>query len=592
MLLTKAMELFTAIDPRLSKSLHAEWERRRTRAFEPLPRAVTIALVGHRSAGKTSVLPEIAKLLGREGLDLDAEVARRSGRPLRDWVTRDVAGFRAAERACFESLPRGTLVACGGGFLSSHPDALSGCIAVMIPVTLETYAERLRGDTTRPRLHPELAMEDELREVFFEREEKHRRVRTTPLVDFLLAAAAGRRARRVVTLPPAVNPRDFAFAALHGGAELLEVRTDLIDPEADLLPAARVLPLLISERGAKVPEHWRRLAELVDGESPWVGSRGLELLSHHAPDPLQPEAAAALWKDVPRGVMVKHVEPLGSPADGWRLLETQSRLQARFGEDAVTVLATGTLALPFRAVLARKNALDYLALDSMWSAAAGQRLLADAVREAKAGLPKRPRLAILGHKIALSRSPSIHPQPFDRIELPADADVRGLVQALRPHFKGFAVTSPFKQHVLTDVAVNTLWRTGDGYLGDNTDVVGAVAALTKLGGSTFTVLGEGGVADALAAAAIQLGTAMKFVRRAEAVNRSIGGSVVWTWPPEVEAPEGLKLDGARVGVISYGARGHRIAERVRLLGGIPVWLGARWFVKQARAQRQRWETAT
>ncbi|MBS1151651.1 MAG: Shikimate 5-dehydrogenase alpha [Myxococcaceae bacterium] len=585
------MELFSAIDPRLARSLQSEWERGRTRAHEPLPRGVTLALVGHRAAGKSSLLPEIARLLGREGVDLDAEVARRSGRPLHEWVTLDPSGFRLAERTCFESLPRGSLVACGGGFLSAHPDALRGCLAVLVPITLETYCERLRSDTSRPRLIPELPFEQELREVWFEREEKHRRVHTVPLVDFLLSAAAGKRPRRVVTLPPAVNPRDFAFRALHGGAELLEVRTDLIPPEADLAPAARVLPLLIAERGQPVPEAWRRLAELMDGESPWVGNRGLELMSHHAPAPMTPDEAEAHWSEVPRGTLVKHVEPLGPVSEGWRLLETQARLQARFGEDAVTVLTTGPLALPFRAVLARKNALDYLALDPTWSAAGGQRLLADAVREARAGLPSRPRLAVLGHQIALSRSPSIHPQPFDRIELPPDVEVAPFVTALLPHYRGFAVTSPFKRHVLPTAAVNTLWRSGSAFEGDNTDVVGASAALSKLGGSSFTVLGQGGVADALAAAAVQLGVELRFVQRGEAAGKQLTGAIVWTWPSELEAPEGLSLQGARVGVISYGARGHRIARQIRALGGTPVWLGARWFVKQARAQRERWEAA-
>lgn len=586
------MELFSALDPRLSKSLEIQWERSRARACEPLPRGVTVALVGHRAAGKSSLLPQIAKLLGKDGIDLDAEVERTSRRPLREWLTLDERGFRIAERACFESLERGSLVACGGGFLSSHPDALRGCLAVLVPITLETYCERLRSDTSRPRLHPELSFEEELREVWFEREDRHRRVKTVPLVDFLLAAAAGKRPRRIVTLPPAVDPRDFAFRARHGGAELLEVRTDLIAPEADLAAAARVLPLLIAERGAQVPEAWRGLADLVDGEAPWVGPRGLELLSHHAAAPLRPYEAQTLWKDVPRGTLVKHVEPLGPPSGAWRLLETQARLQERFGDDAVTVLATGPLALPFRAVLARKNALDYLALDDTWSPAEGQRLLADAVREARAGLPSRPRLGVLGHGISHSRSPSIHPQPFDRIELPSETDVTALVKALTPHFRGFAVTSPFKRTVLTEVAVNTLWRTADGFKGDNTDVVGAVAALSKLGGATFTVLGEGGVADALAAAAVELGVAMRFVQRAEAAGKHFEGSVVWTWPPDVDAPEGLSLVGARVGVISYGTRGHRIARQIRTLGGTPVWLGARWFVKQARAQRMRWEAAT
>lgn len=578
-------DLFSAVDPRLSASLRNEWERRRTRATEPLPRGVTVALVGHRAAGKTFLLPAVAGLLGKAGIDLDAELERRAGRALGPWVTEDLDGFRRAERACFQSLPRGSVVACGGGFLSTHASVLRGCVSVLVPITAETWFERMRADTSRPRLHPELTLEEELQQVWFEREELHRRVRTLSLVDFLLATTAGRRPLRVVTLAPAVNPSDFAFKARRLGAELLEVRTDLISSEVDLGPASRVLPLLVAERQSPAPAAWRLLADTFDGAS---GS----LRSHHAERPLTPDEAEAVWRDVPPGVAVKHVEPLGPPADGWRLLETQRRLQARFGQHQVTVLATGPLALPFRAVLARNNALDYLALDASWAAAAGQRLLVDAVREARAGLPQRPRLGILGSHLELSRSPSIHPQPFDRIDLPTDVELAPLLQALLPHYKGLAVTSPFKTTVLGTRAVNTLWRTAGGYLGENCDVAGAVAALEGLDGSSLTVLGQGGVGDALTAAAEQRSITLRFVKRADAVGLHLEGWVVWAWPDHVEAPEGLRLDRARVGVISYGPRGQLIAQKIRGLGGQPVWLGSRWFVAQARAQRERWEAAT
>jgi hypothetical protein len=84
------------------------------------------------------------------------------------------------------------------------------------------------------------------------------------------------------------------------------------------------------------------------------------------------------WRGTPAGVHVKHVEPLGALSETGRLLETQAALRGVFGE-RVTVLATGPLALPFRAVLAESNALDYLAVDGTWSAAPGQRLLDDAL---------------------------------------------------------------------------------------------------------------------------------------------------------------------------------------------------------------------
>jgi shikimate kinase len=106
------VELFNAIDPRLTPQLEAEWERRRVRAFEPLPRGVTVALVGHRAAGKTRLLPALGGLLGRVGVDLDAEIERKFNRPVRRWLEDDETGFRAAERAAVEGLPRGALVAC------------------------------------------------------------------------------------------------------------------------------------------------------------------------------------------------------------------------------------------------------------------------------------------------------------------------------------------------------------------------------------------------------------------------------------------------------------------------------------------------
>jgi hypothetical protein len=47
-----------------------------------------------------------------------------------------------------------------------------------------------------------------------------------------------------------------------------------------------------------------------------------------------------------------------------------------------------------------------------------------------------------------------------------------------------------------------------------------------------------------------------------------------------------------VAVIAYGAPGLAIARKIRELGGTPVRLGPRWFIAQARRQRQLWESAT
>jgi shikimate kinase len=150
----------------------------------------TLVIGGHRAAGKTRLLPLVSALTDRPGLDLDAEMEKRSGRALRDWVVEDTDGFRQAERDLFLSLPAGGLVAVGGGFLSHHPEALRGCYTLLVPISFETYRERLLKDTRRPRLRLGMSLEEELRAVYEQRELLHNRVPTVSLATFLRAFAS------------------------------------------------------------------------------------------------------------------------------------------------------------------------------------------------------------------------------------------------------------------------------------------------------------------------------------------------------------------------------------------------------------------
>ncbi len=143
--------------------------------------------MGHRAAGKSRLLPLLAEWAGWPGVDLDRELERRSGRRLREWLPNDEAGFRRAERDLFESLPGGWLVAVGGGFLSNHPGALERHVSVLVPITLESYRERLLADSSRPRLRPELTLSEELDRVYLERERRHALVPTWSLPAFLRA---------------------------------------------------------------------------------------------------------------------------------------------------------------------------------------------------------------------------------------------------------------------------------------------------------------------------------------------------------------------------------------------------------------------
>ncbi len=577
------------IDPRVRPRLDDEWARLRDGWGEPLPGATPIVLVGHRAAGKTTLAPALAERLGLPWLDLDAELERRAGRPLRGWLTGNPQGFRRAERELFVELRGPAVMAVGGGFLSLHADLLAGALAVLVPVSFESYRERLTADTTRPRLMPELSPEEELRRVWAEREEAHARVATVSLPRLLARARSGFRARRVATVPPGLEPVLFAQQARAAGAELLEVRTDLTPLRTRMSEVAAVMPVLVSQRGKELPEAWVEWAQWVDvpddASAPDQPPQKL-LRSFHSDRPFTLDEALAHWPELPPGTHLKHVEPLGSPREGGRLLELQRRLAERFGPGRVTVLATGPLALPFRAVLARGNALDYCALDGSWSAAPGQRLVADAAREWRRR-PAPARLGILGHSIEHSRSPRIHRPPFDRIDLPADAPVRELVDALLPWYAGFAVTSPFKQRWPERGTLNTLIRAGDAWRSANCDVEGARAVLQALGAPAVFVLGDGGSTQALREAAAALGVTLEVVKRAQA--RPLGGAGVWTWPDGVEPPAALSLQGARVAVIAYGPPGRRVAAHVRRLGGTPLMLGPRWLIAQARRQAELWQ---
>jgi hypothetical protein len=424
-----------------------------------------------------------------------------------------------------------------------------------------------------------------------------------------------RGARRVVTLPPTLHGEaalGFASEVRQRGAQVLEIRTDLHAPgEVDVSALAAVLPLLVSERGKPLPPEWVAAAERVDRDlrdGNLEAPAGKLLASHHSERPLSTDEALKRWDmALPSDALVKHVEPLGSATRLAELLATQEALRQRFGPERVTVLAMGPVALPVRAVLARRNVLDYVAAGGSWAAAPGQRLLDDVVREARARddnphpspLPEGEgalRLGILGTGIAHSRSPEIHRQPFDRIDIPEDAPVEELVDALRPHYAGFAVTSPFKlrlaRHTHSPLdAINTLVRRGERWESFNTDIEGARSVLEALQAREVLVLGHGGATAALRAAADEFGCALNILKRDD-IRQPLSGAIVWTWPDRVPPPESLRFEGARVAVIAYGPPGRRIAAEIEGRGGTALLLGEAWFDAQARRQRALWETAT
>lgn len=140
----------------------------------------------------------------------------------------------------------------------------------------------------------------------------------------------------------------------------------------------------------------------------------------------------------------------------------------------------------------------------------------------------RNRCAVLGSPIAHSLSPVLHRAAYAEIGLDwsytavevGEADLTDFVEGLDDQWRGLSLTMPLKRAVLpllTDLdpwasvsgAANTVLLDDDGRHGYNTDVPGAIAALTERSSGPFTdavVLGGGATAASVLLALAELGT--------------------------------------------------------------------------------------
>ncbi|MDT4962934.1 MAG: shikimate dehydrogenase [Pseudonocardiales bacterium] len=241
------------------------------------------------------------------------------------------------------------------------------------------------------------------------------------------------------------------------------------------------------------------------------------------------------------------------------------------------------------------------------------------------------RAAVLGRPIQHSLSPVLHRAAYAALGLDwayaaIDCGVAELATVLadRSDWAGFSCTMPLK-HAALDLAddvsalaslvgaANTLLpRPGGGWLADNTDVAGIVAALggEQVGTRRVTVLGAGGTAQAVLVALAQLNVASCAVlvrdpsRAAAAITTAATAGVraeigaltphapqldadlvVSTLPPGAADPLAAHAwtPGQTLLDVVYAPWPTAIAAAVEAAGGVVI-SGAQMLLHQAAAQ--------
>ncbi|RDV38491.1 hypothetical protein DV096_06640 [Bradymonadaceae bacterium TMQ3] len=507
----------------------------------PRPKTLSappVLLVGHRGVGKSTLGRLAASQLGRPFFDLDDVIARQTHTAIADLIFRDIQNFRTVEANTARTLvarQNAPIIAAGAGLNAFPPGA------IIIWINRDGWQATV-AESTRPRVRPDLSLDDEHRWMSHTREPRWRDAahlklsipltRTieraaddlATLIDWISQVPDSPIAARTAIVP--LNAGELS-RSLHDRALLrlanVELRSDIFPTlptptdrldlnqhTTELLLSLRTpdpLWLLNIPRAAAWDIDLRFLPQTlrqIDALRPHLPAS--IILSAHPAHPAPADISSLIdgadalmtaFNVSPERVTLKYAPQAPDTAS------IRAALDARATFDACphpfAIIPQGLRAAWVRHLLASTNALHYLPVGlaernpAHPSALDLQNLLPTLTTptptsfDALIGEPVAQSQGDLWHRRAALRSDcnEDHPRGYLKIPTPTEAlpDTLALLHHL--NIRGISVTSPLKRHVAhhiaaDDDALNTLRRTSHGWIGTDTDHIGMRASLQAL----------------------------------------------------------------------------------------------------------------
>ena len=141
---------------------------------------MNLVLIGYRGTGKSAVGQLLAKRLGRELVNMDAEIVQGAGMSIPEIVEKfGWDAFRDREAAEARKLAGrdGLVIDCGGGVIEREENTAilqQNAMVFWMQASVQTIVGRIEGDTERPALVEGKTFTEEVAEVLERRTPKYR----------------------------------------------------------------------------------------------------------------------------------------------------------------------------------------------------------------------------------------------------------------------------------------------------------------------------------------------------------------------------------------------------------------------------------